>query len=36
VENLSVQAIDEDKPHVTIDIEKVREEMRRILEVNDE
>jgi hypothetical protein len=35
-ENLSVQAADEDTPQVTIDIEQAWEEMRSLLEVNDE
>jgi hypothetical protein len=35
-EHLSAQATDDDKPHVTIDIDKAREEMMRGLELNDE
>jgi hypothetical protein len=35
-ENLSGQASDEDTPHVTIDIDKAREEFRRLAEVQDE
>lgn len=35
-EHLSGPATDEDTPQVTIDIEKAREEFRRLAEVKDE
>jgi hypothetical protein len=35
-ENISAQVTDDDNTSITIDIEKAWEEMRRLLEVNDE
>jgi hypothetical protein len=35
-ENISAQATDDDNTPITIDIDKAREEMMRLVELNDE